>query len=241
MLLAVDAGNSFVKLGWYDGAWREVERVPLAAFGSWVEETVAQPMPRAVVIANVAGERFRAPMERLLAGWRCRVLWVRPAAQGYGIVNRYRRPDQLGADRWCALVAAQKARGAKLVVDVGTAVTVDALTAAGVFEGGVILPGPALIRTSLAANTVQLAAEPGEYEMFPRETANAIMTGALLAIAGTVDRMAETLAQQAGEVEIWLTGGGAPPLLPLLRPPVRHVPHLVLEGLLSIARAEGLT
>ena len=212
-----------------------------STFDGWAKDAAAQPAPQAVVIANVAGERFRAPMERLLAGWRCRVLWVRPAAQGYGIVNRYRRPEQLGADRWCALVAAQEAPGAKLVVGVGTAVTVDALSAAGVFEGGVILPGPTLMQANLAANTVQLAAEAGEYEMFPRETANAIMTGALLAIAGTVDRMAETLAQQAGAVEVWLTGGGASSLLPLLRPPVQHKPRLVLEGLLSIARAEGLT
>lgn len=240
MLLAIDAGNSFVKLGWHDGrAWRSVERIPLAQFDTFAAAWQG-PLPERVVIADVAGDRFRQPMERLMATWLRPVLWVRARERECGVTNRYRQPEQLGVDRWCALVAAHLLTpGPKLVVSVGTAVTVDALTGAGVFEGGLILPGVELMKRALAAHTAGLGELPGSFTAFPQDTGSAMHTGALLAIAGAVERMAALVAGREGRVEILLTGGGAEALEPLLTGPVRRAPNLVLDGLLRIAQERG--
>ncbi|MEO1767507.1 type III pantothenate kinase [Thiobacter aerophilum] len=240
MLLAIDAGNSFVKLGWHEGeVWREVARIPLEDFAAFAAAW-SRPVPARIVIADVAGERFRPAMERLVAAWGRPVLWVRAKAASCGVTNGYRQPEQLGVDRWCALVAArQMGPGAKLVVSVGTAVTVDALSHTGVFQGGVILPGVALMKRALAAHTAGLAEARGAYQPFPRDTGSAMHTGALLAIAGTVDRMTALLAAQDAPLEILLTGGDGAAIEPLLTGVVRYVPNLVLEGLLCIAREEG--
>lgn len=240
MLLAIDAGNSFVKLGWHDGqGWREVVRVPLTAFEDYAAAWQG-PVPARIVVADVAGERFRLPMARLAGAWGRPILWARASREACGVRNGYRLPHQLGVDRWCALVAAHVlGPGAKLVVSVGTAVTVDALTAAGMFEGGLILPGAELMKRALAAHTAGLEALSGAFEPFPRDTGSAMHTGAWLAIAGAVDRMAAAVAAREGAPQIVLTGGGAAQLEPLLAVPVRHMPHLVLDGLLCIAREEG--
>ena len=67
--------------------------------------------------------------------------------------------------------------GACVVVNAGTAVTVDALTAQGVFLGGLILPGLALMARSLAAGTADLPLQPGRFQPFPVNSVDAIRSG----------------------------------------------------------------
>ena len=104
--------------------------------------------PAQIVISNVAGTRVRSTMIRVIEVWPDAPSphWVIPQQEQFGIVNRYRNPAQLGSDRWAALIGARQLLGAKpaLVVVCGTATTIDFLTADGVFEGGVILPGVGL-------------------------------------------------------------------------------------------------
>jgi len=242
MLLTIDAGNSFVKLAYHDGtAWRNRRRVGLGDFGADAAEWRDQPAPHAVLISNVAGEQFRAPMLRVLERWGCRAEWVRPQARAYGVANAYRDPAQLGSDRWCCLVAARQLTvRAAVVASVGTAVTIDALSADGVFRGGLILPGIALMRESLAEKTAGIPSVVGQYEAFPRDTANAVHTGALTAIVGAMERMRDALSRENGAAEFILTGGAAEAVAPLITPQPRLAPDLVLEGLLRIAREEGL-
>ena len=79
------------------------------------------------------------------------------------------------------------------MVNVGTAVTIDALTARGEFLGGLILPGLELMANSLCAGTAGLPLRPGRFEAFPTNTADAIHSGALQAVCGAIDRMERAL------------------------------------------------
>jgi type III pantothenate kinase len=162
--------------------------------------------------------------------------------KAYGIVNSYNVPGQLGSDRWASLVGArQVAASGAVVVSVGTAVTIDALTADGVFSGGLILPGVEAAREILSRKTAGIVVDPlAHYEVFPTNTTNAVYSGALLAIAGAVERMYEAMGGPSAGTELILTGGGADLVVPLVRPQPRVVPNLVLEGLLHIAREEGM-
>lgn len=241
MLFALDAGNSFVKLAYHDGAaWQAPERIPLEAFADAVARLSAGPRPDGIVISDVADARFREPMLELLARWERSALWVKAASRACGVVNGYAAPEQLGSDRWAALVAARQLTSrAAVVAGVGTAATIDALDADGRFLGGVILPGIALMQQALQQGTAGIRAIAGSYEAFPTNTANAVYTGALLAVTGAVERMAASLERDA-VVEVILTGGGAEAVAPLIRPAPRVIPNLVLEGLRCIAREEGV-
>ncbi len=114
--------------------------------------------------------------------------------------------------------------------------TVDALSADGVFLGGVIVPGLDLMRASLDAGTAQLRLAQGAFYYFPDNTADAIMSGAINALTGAIERMRGYMEETGqGSPLVVLSGGAAALLQPRLNTSVEWVDNLVLEGLLEIA------
>lgn len=238
MILCLDAGNSRLKYGLHDGtAWRVQ-----GALGYADQDTLARHLPAAptrIIACNVAGTDATAQIERLAARLAVPLVWFSSCAEWGGVVNGYAQPEQLGADRWAALIGARALQpGNVLVVLAGTATTVDVLDADGVFRGGLILPGLSLMRASLAAHTANLPATAGGIEAFPTSTAAAIASGALEATLGAIERMARRIARAVPgdtathDVCCLLSGGAAGELLPHLQRPVRFLENLVLEGLL---------
>jgi type III pantothenate kinase len=173
----------------------------------------------------------------LFVRYKVAPLWISALAEQCGVRNRYQTPTQLGSDRWAALVAARKlAQSAVLVVNAGTAITVDALSAQGDFLGGLIVPGIKLMMEAVSTKTAGARAEQGEFQAFPTNTMDAIYSGALQAALGAIERMrAEMVAAGYDEPRCILSGGGAPLLQERIAMPVRRVDNLVLEGLVRIA------
>ena len=122
-----------------------------------------------------------------------------------------------------------------MVVNAGTAVTVDALDEEGVFRGGLILPGMRLMLQALAENTAALKSVRGDFRAFPDNTADALTTGAVQAICGAVEQMRRQIDTNPAQVRVYLAGGAAVELAPHLSPPVEVVDNLVLEGVLALA------
>ncbi|MDD5298831.1 MAG: type III pantothenate kinase [Rhodocyclaceae bacterium] len=231
MILCLDAGNTRLKWGLYDpvSGWQASGALPLSRL-----DDLTLPGADMAVYANVAGGEVEAWLERALEGLPVQRVLSRTAQ--CGVRNGYDKPEQLGADRWAALIGARALHpGPALVVMAGTATTVDLLGADGVFRGGLILPGLDLMRASLAKNTAQLDLLPGEFRELPTNTADAILSGCLQAQAGAVERLFQRIAHEPDALCL-LGGGAASRLLPLLRIPVRPVENLVLEGLARIGQ-----
>jgi type III pantothenate kinase len=114
--------------------------------------------------------------------------------------------------------------------------TVDALTADGLFLGGMIVAGADLMRRVLARNTAALRPQAGKFAFFPASTADAIASGAVNALAGAVERMRRFM-REAGQTAplTVLSGGAAAALAPQLNGGAEAVDNLVLEGLIRIA------
>lgn len=241
--LLVDLGNSRLKWAQHGaGLWR-ADAVPLDG-----EENIETLLDRAwgtiakpqrVIVCSVSGpERLRAVEQWAQARWSVAAQVVRPQAEQLGVKNLYRSPQQLGADRWAALIGARGlTASAACVVDAGTAVTVEALSAKGEFLGGAIFPGLRLLRESLARGTEALpAVTVSAADCLGRSTEEAIAAGTLLGLAGAVERLIGEYRRRLGEpVEIFLTGGDAPPLAAHMRVTTTPVPDLVLKGLARIA------
>lgn len=240
MILAVDAGNTRLKWGLHDGkAWLEqgwVATADAARLGDVWRELAA---PDKIVASNVAGPGVRERVEEACGRWPAGVRWIVAEESRCGVRNGYENPAQLGSDRWAALVAARAiAPEGCVVVNAGTALTVDALSADGAFLGGMIVPGLAAMRRALAGSTAAVAVEGGGLRAFPANTADAVYSGALAAMAGAVERMAGALASEQGRAPVCLlSGGDAALLLPLLSGKAAMVDNLVLEGLIRIASA----
>lgn len=238
MIVCIDSGNTRIKWavhegdgrGWLDhGAVGHEQVADLAALmEKW-------PAPKKVVLANVAGPLVADRIRQVLRAWPTAWHEVAPAACGFGITNLYQRPESLGVDRWCAMIGAwQLVQSPVLVVMAGTATTIDTVDGAGVFRGGLIMPGIDLMRRSLAQGTADLPMTSGVYQQYPRSTVDAISSGILEAHAGAIERAYRRL--ESAEKSCLLSGGNAVMISVCLEIPHRVVENLPAEGMLRIAK-----
>ncbi|WP_137936921.1 type III pantothenate kinase [Chitinivorax sp. B] len=239
MWLLIDAGNTRVKWALHDGhAWQARGHALLNQLEQLALQWVDLPPVMRIMAANVAGTSVKTQLTDLLARHINKIEWLTPTHQQLDVHNGYTNPLQLGPDRWAALLGARKlTQGHCLVINIGTAMTVDALTADGHFLGGIIAPGFRLMREALAQGTAELGRRDGQYIPFPTNTADAIHGGIMQALIGTIGRMQHEMVQ-AGfpPVSCVLSGGDASLLQPHLSLTVIMVDNLVLEGLLRIVR-----
>ena len=237
-ILAVDAGNSRIKWGLHDGTrWVAQDWLLTAAAGDFRAVLDGWSKPHQIVISNVAGPVVREALATALAGFAAPLLWVRSRDRQCGVTSSYQNPEQLGSDRWAALIGAWRLlRGPCAVINVGTTMTVDALSDEGIFLGGFIVPGIELMRSALSRGTAQLELQHGDFTFFPVSTADAIMSGAVNALVGAAECMLHFM-EATGQLSplAVLSGGGAAAVAERLN--VRHevIDNLVLEGLLAIA------
>ncbi|WP_428717750.1 type III pantothenate kinase [Undibacterium curvum] len=267
MLLLIDAGNTRVKWAMHPRQpalaaqtapqWLQLASVAHADIAQlsvdW-QSTALHKQVSAIWISNVAGAAMR---EHLLSQLQAifanvPVHWFQSQARCAGVINQYRQPTQLGCDRFASAIGAHflYPDSDKLVATCGTATTVDAVTKAGEFAGGMILPGLKLMAESLARNTAQLpqvAESIGVSQPFADNTDQAIVSGCIHAQAGAI-RMAYQALQARGKDSAaaqlapvcLISGGAAPYLTPHLGFSALHVPNLVLTGLLVVAQSSPI-
>ncbi len=241
MRLLCDLGNTRIKWAWAEG-------LALSGFGSAAyggEESydagLAGPMrPTGIAAISVAPHRNAAFARFCEERWAMAPRWYQAARAGFGVSSLYEPPESLGADRFAAQVGARARRPgqAVCVVDCGTAITVDALDADGVFQGGAILPGLAAAADALRAIAPRLkgSAQDRLYAACGRTTEDAVSGGLMLGAAGAIERLVRDQRAVLGrDARLFVTGGDAARLIPYLTIPCEHCAHLILEGLAVMA------
>lgn len=212
-----------------------------------VLDTLPPDIDRAIA-ANVAGRRVAADLSRAIdekAGLD--IEFMSSGAEARGLTNGYDEPARLGVDRWMACVGAwtRYPDEALLVVDAGTATTLDAIDSSGRHLGGLILPGLTLMGRVLDASTSGIgtdgagADDPEPENLFGRNTDQAVRSGALAAICGAMERACRVLEGIDQVPRILLTGGDARRIQRQWHYTVENRPDLVLEGLAALATGAG--
>lgn len=234
--ILLDAGNT--RLKWAvveDGHWHATGRSDYSDWSALTAQLKADPH---CFVASVASPEHERQLAALLEVAGLTPAWLRAETRFGDVKNTYSNPHQLGADRWMGLIAArQRTDEAVLVVSVGTAMTVDALSVDGTFLGGVIVPGVHLMQQALRQGTSRIDEVVGAWQAFPNATAAAVQSGIVAALCGAIAQQHARLAEVAGMVpRCLLTGGDAEKVLSHLRISAEHVPELVLEGIDCVAR-----
>lgn len=245
-ILAIDAGNTRIKWGLHDGKeWflRDAMATTDIAGGLPFRSQLNASEMDCIVVSNVAGPSVGKAIEDQFGSLGKPISFVTAQTSQCGVVNGYDSPVQLGSDRWAALIGARAASTdasrAQLVVMCGTTLTVDALNGDGHFLGGIIVPGLVLMHRAMNRGTVQLSAASGQYQRFPKSTANAMTSGAVEACTGAVTRMYAHLSAETGDMPACICSGGAIyEIAPHLSFPTLINDNLVLDGLLVIANAK---
>ena len=246
MKLLIDLGNSAVKWAWYQDQNMEFKGSCVTRSGDFKEQLKqawnAQPKPSQVVYCAVADQALVEQLEKLVDElWQVKAQRLIPQAHAFGLHCHYHQPSQLGADRWAAMIGAYtQNRHALCVVDCGTAVTIDALSADGQHQGGLIIPGEVLMRQVLGERTGRIGQiHDGNINLASVDTQGAVSTGCLLAVAAFIDRAVQDYQDLiADALQIFITGGDAEKLLPYLNSKPQLIPDLVLLGLAKFAEQQ---
>jgi len=241
----LDLGNSALKLRRWElegaGHLRLASATTLAhadaRFELDLRAALAGASARSAALSSVAAPELEGRVTQALADAGIDVR----SELDPGIENGTRTPHSVGRDRLFAARGAWELVGAScVVIDAGTAVTVDALAVAPVprFLGGAIAPGPTLLARSLHQFTARLplVEVEGKVPALGEDTLSALKSGVLHGFRGAVHELGARMAHAlGGEVAFVLSGGAAPLLLEprLFDRSVRHEPELVHLGLLA--------
>ncbi len=253
MLLAIDAGNTRTKWALFDVSGVILYQgvclnADLSSVDFCAEFLRSDLTCRHAIISNVAGPHIATLLQTKCQSLGLDVHWAKASVAAGDVHNSYDDPTQLGADRWVALIAAwQLIHAPCIIVNLGTAVTIDALSSKhneGVFLGGLILPGLRLMQQALVSGTQGITQIEGKFENFATNTADAVHSGACLAVAGAIVAASNQLRDQLApnvvtQPKIILSGGDAALLMPIL---LKQLPielsdqvmlcdELVLQGL----------
>ncbi len=194
--------------------------------------------PESIAISNVAGD----VIEEAVTDW-CRKNWsINPdiavvSRKACGVTNSYSQPQQLGIDRWLAILGGwSMVKGSVCVIDCGSAVTIDVLDANGVHQGGLIAPGLSLSARALTDHTHALNAEVRKnFPMLASSTEDAINSGCYHQFIGGIQYMIGRIRQQFGSsIQFIITGGDAEQVIHAIDDELISEPDLVLKGLMLI-------
>jgi type III pantothenate kinase len=269
-LIAVDIGNSRIKLGQFDPP---PFSTPLPAPAHTLE----------IPLANRDGQFDAAPMEHWCeahvkgdAVWRIATVHSGAMALWMGVAKRLARsfgrewsirviandevplaidvefPELVGTDRLMAALAANQLRApdrAAIVIDMGTAITVDLVTSEGAFAGGAILPGLAMSAQALDDHTDALPCIAVDRWREPpaplgKATEPAIEAGLFWgAVGATRELIGQYSMDFPSAPDVFISGGGSQLIADMLQRShdrrVLHVPHLVLSGIALVDSAEA--
>lgn len=259
-VLLIDAGNARIK--WAEQSDGQIGPAQFAVIDTSVRAALAKlrdsisDAVEAVAVSSVAGPEFDAELRSAFAGTRMRandVWYAQSTRMACDVTNAYAQPQQLGVDRWAAMVGAyarmrsSDVAGSLCVVDAGTALTIDALEYDGRHIGGLILPGITMQRSALLDSTAEIAPKantrPDRQEItkiFATDTGSAVEHSPVIACAATVDRCAKVSGSHDASAQVMLTGGDAPLLAPWLATGYEICPNLVLEGLALLFEQRSL-
>jgi type III pantothenate kinase len=225
MLLELDAGNTRIK-------WRIKHATQIVAAGA----DFAQALKTPDVFVAVTHVHFAAVNDHWppsVQGFLGKVPAQRALTQVQtgSLVCAYADYARLGVDRWLAMLAAHSAapNSGHVVVDAGTAITLDIVAPGGLHQGGYIVPGLDMQKTALLQNTRQISA-PADWQLGtePGQTTRQCVEHGILSMCHS---WLGSIAQQYPAYQLWLTGGAAPLLQVNAAAQWQYAADLVLDGL----------
>jgi type III pantothenate kinase len=249
MILAVDVGNTQTVLGLFegdalDGHWRvstdaslTADEVRIKIAGLLAGEGRGWDDVSRVIVSSVVPRLTDAYEEVATRATSTGAIVVGPGLKT-GMPIRYDNPHEVGADRIVNGVAAYEAFGGPvLVVDFGTATTIDVVDAEGGYLGGTISPGLETSAEALFAKAARLSKvdldDPGH--VIGRNTRDSVQAGLLLGEAAKVDGLVRRTWRELGaETRVVATGGLAEKLAPLCETITDVDPDLTLKGLMIV-------
>lgn len=228
--LVIDAGNTYYKMGWFVGDQLVSHKVRLTE-SEIAAEIARHQQPEQVIFSSVNRrlEDFKRVVQ--LSG---RILHLTPETP-VPILKNYESQKSLGMDRVAAAVGAMTIRPGEnlVVIDMGTCITYDLVSAAGSFEGGLISPGVRMRFKAMHQFTGRLpeVGPEGIPPLIGKNTKACMQSGVMNGILAEVEGIIASYRREAPDLSVVICGGDAPFFESRLKLSIFAVPELVLTGL----------
>jgi len=212
-LVLIDVGNTSTHFTFYAGGrFVRSARVPTAALSGRTLRGLKIPFKeaRAAIVASVVPFAGTILKKKLQVLFGLKTTLIGPGF-AVPIVNRYKKPRQVGTDRLVNAAAAyQKFKKELIIVDFGTAITFDVVSRKGEYLGGVIAPGIEITLDALFQKTALLPKARLKHPkvVVGRDTVESIRIGCSYGIGGLCDRMIDLIAKKQGLKPVVLATGG---------------------------------
>lgn len=233
-LLVIDAGNTRIK-------WTLFKHgIPLHKWYSEAVNTADEVKIQHIAYASVRSQEHDDVFLKVLKQHypNSKIYVLVSEAQACGLINSYEEPHRLGIDRWLTAIAAFKEYPLPVViVDAGTAIKADFVSADGVHLGGYIVPGIELMKTSLLGNTAKIRFTENEVsddDVIPHSTADAVSMGCLEMAYGFLER----LYKRHSDATWVVTGGAGEALMSHLGMTYIKDEHLVAKGAMHLVSSD---
>lgn len=245
MKLIIDRGNTALK-------WQVLKSGVLHEQGQALNTVpltdVLQPLNdvpfTSIYVSNVGSIDFCKQLTKWAVNHKqSPPVFVESARTACGVTNAYDRPEQLGVDRWLAMIAAHKTYpGMLCVVDIGTALTMDFLDDDGLHLGGFIVPGVGLMKTSLLGQTEKIVLQDSpSNNQLGKNTTEAVLLGIEQMLQAFIEQKVTQMQVEYQQViSLILTGGYANTLAAGLSIPYQLHTELVLDGLNKLGEQASL-
>lgn len=254
MILELDMGNTRIK--WrLRGESGKVARGSMSSLTGWPEfglvisnaiANLSQQQLSRVLVASVLSDDRKLSF----SSWCKDYFFVTPEfansqAAAAGVTNGYAVPDRLGVDRWLAVLAGYNlARQSCVVIDCGSAITVDLVASKGVHLGGYIAPGLSMMRRALFQDTagIVLCENLAEFDLRPgRDTEAAVVAAQSAMVVGLVVQAVHQLQQQDTVAPVLVVTGGDAGYVLAHFPDALLQSELVLDGLVLALQTNQLS
>ncbi len=241
MKLLVDIGNTRTKWALADGQSTIARGAEL---NSGLESLLLPNIEIDAAIASSVATSFIAERvsSEVLQQAGCKLRFAEVEKSACGLRNNYRVLDKLGVDRWVAAIGAYKRYPNQdiVVIDAGTAVTIDWVSKRGAFEGGVILPGLTLMHDSLVGNAAGIDSKVSEVSsVIGKSTEECVNSGAFFGLIGAIDRVVKEIvsarSNSSESCRVLVCGGDAEALIARLPINFQLESDLIFDGLRVLA------
>ena len=236
MYLLIDAGNTHLKYSYEKaGKFHDIQRLQHDELSESYFNAHWKSVDQ-IIIASVAKASIVTQILQWSANLNIKVQQVHSEIQRFSVTVGYENVSQFGVDRWLALIGAAKIfpQQTCLIVDSGTATTVDLLTDKGKHIGGWIFPGLDLMTTSLSLNTANIGKTQALATQvnFENNTQGNVINGCVAATVGAIELAIKQVNQYEQTVDQFiLTGGKADQLSGYFNGRAVVINELVFHGL----------
>ncbi len=226
MIILLDSGNSRLKVGWIEqknGVWiREknvftLEDFDPVKFREFLLHQIPKKPFRSLGV-NVSGKYKKRIISRELKNHGSQTQWLYPERKTLDLINGYKDPRKLGADRWMSMLGIlthfQKKNPPIVLASFGTATTIDTVGPDKFFLGGIILPGIKIMAQSVVKSTARLPDRILEFSFqeniasFPKNTISSIISGIISAQIGALFKQWLLVRKKYKQTpKIYVTGG----------------------------------